>query len=56
MKRQKQIDSVTPVALAATLADMPRLEIVYKPIGWFREYERNPRNNDAAVDRMCAHV
>jgi DNA modification methylase len=35
---------------------MPRMEIVYKPIGWFKEYARNPRKNDAAVDRMCASI
>ena len=32
------------------------MEIVYKPIGWFKEYARNPRKNDAAVDRMCASI
>jgi DNA modification methylase len=32
------------------------MEIVYKPITWFREYPRNPRRNDAAVDRMCASI
>jgi len=34
----------------------PRMEIVYKPIDWFREYIRNPRKNDSAVDRMCASI
>ena len=32
------------------------MEIVYRPIDWFREYVRNPRKNDAAVDRMCASI
>ncbi len=32
------------------------MEIVYKPITWFKEYGRNPRKNDAAVDRMCASI
>src|SRR5277367_4918768 len=38
------------------IAGVPRLEIVYKPVSWFREYIRNPRKNDAAVDRMCALI
>jgi DNA modification methylase len=33
-----------------------RMEIVYKPIEWFKEYGRNPRKNDAVVDRMCASI
>jgi ParB-like chromosome segregation protein Spo0J len=33
-----------------------RMEIIYKPISWFKEYARNPRRNDAAVDRMCASI
>jgi len=32
------------------------MEIVYKPIDWFREYARNPRKNDDAVDRMCGSI
>ena len=32
------------------------LEIVYRPIEWFREYGRNPRKNDAVVDRMVASI
>ena len=35
---------------------MPRLGVVYKPIGWFRPYERNPRKNDKAVDRIRASI
>jgi DNA modification methylase len=38
------------------LPDLPKMEIIYKPIGWFKEYGRNPRKNDAAVDRMCASI
>src|SRR6201997_2352291 len=49
------INSVTGVE-PTNLAGMPRLEIVYRPITWFREYGRNPRKNDAAVDRMCASI
>jgi hypothetical protein len=30
--------------------------IVYKTIGWFEEYARNPRKNHAVVDRMCASI
>jgi hypothetical protein len=26
------------------------------PLSRFVEYERNPRKNDAAVDRMCASI
>src|ERR1035438_9103491 len=36
--------------------NVPRMEIVYRPIDWFREYSRNPRKNDAVVDRMCASI
>jgi ParB-like chromosome segregation protein Spo0J len=39
-----------------SLFGMPRLEIVYRPIIWFKEYAQNPRKNDAAVDRMCASI
>ncbi|MGD1094228.1 MAG: DNA methyltransferase [Bryobacteraceae bacterium] len=52
----------TPDLPSVTMVDphaipgVPRLEIVYKPIDWFREYIRNPRRNDAAVDRMCASI
>ena len=34
----------------------PQLEIVHRPLSWFRPYERNPRNNDKAVDRMVASI
>src|ERR1700735_2428266 len=48
-----EINSITAVD---SLPGMARLEIVYKPITWFKEYGRNPRKNDAAVDRMCASI
>ncbi len=34
----------------------PELEIVHRPLPWFRPYGRNPRNNDKAVDRMVASI
>ena len=34
----------------------PKLEIVYRALQWFRPYERNPRKNDKAVDRMRASI
>lgn len=34
----------------------PRLEVVYKPLDWFAPYERNPRKNDKAVDRIRASI
>jgi DNA modification methylase len=30
--------------------------VVYRPIEWFKPYERNPRKNDQAVDRMVASI
>ena len=36
--------------------DMPRLVIEYRPLDWFKPYERNPRKNDKAVDRMRASI
>ncbi len=36
--------------------ETPRLEIVYKPIGWFKPYERNPRKNDSAVEKIRASI
>src|ERR1700733_1909034 len=33
-----------------------RMQIVYRPIEWFKQYGRNPRKNDAVVDRMCASI
>ncbi|MGD1092191.1 MAG: DNA methyltransferase [Bryobacteraceae bacterium] len=50
-----EVTSSIAVDLQA-IPDFPRMEIVYKPIGWFREYIRNPRKNDGAVDRMCASI
>jgi DNA modification methylase len=35
---------------------VPRLETVYRPIAWFQPYERNPRKNDKAVDRIRASI
>jgi hypothetical protein len=42
-------------ALPAIMTDI-HMEIVYRPTIWFREYGRNPRKNDAVVDRMCASI
>jgi DNA modification methylase len=50
-----KITCVTEVGPPA-IADVARMEIVYKPISWFKEYSRNPRKNDGAVDRMCASI
>jgi len=33
-----------------------RLQILYWPIDKLILYARNPRKNDAAVDRMCANI
>ena len=33
-----------------------RIEIETRPISWFQFYARNPRKNDAAVDRMVASI
>jgi len=32
------------------------LKIVTKPLSWLVPYARNPRKNDAVVDRMCASI
>ena len=37
-------------------SQMPRLEVVYRAIEWFKPYERNPRKNDKAVDRIRASI
>ncbi len=50
-----EVNSITPVE-PAMIPGMPRMEIVYRPMTWFREYGRNPRKNDAAVDRMSASI
>lgn len=34
----------------------PRLQVIYWPIEKLQPYVRNPRKNDAAVDRMCASI
>lgn len=36
--------------------ETPHLEVVYRPVDWFKPYERNPRKNDGAVDRMVASI
>ena len=38
------------------LANLTTLRIEYWPIEGLVEYPRNPRKNDAAVDRMCASI
>jgi DNA modification methylase len=47
---------INSIAAVEPIPGMPRMEIVYKPISWFKEYGRNPRKNDAAVERMCASI
>ncbi len=37
-------------------AETPRIETVYRPIAWFQPYERNPRKNDKAVERIRASI
>lgn len=36
--------------------EKPRLEVVYRSIAWFQPYERNPRKNDKAVERIRASI
>jgi hypothetical protein len=48
-----EINSITAIE---PVSGMPRMEIVYKPIGWFKEYFRNPRKNYTAVVRMCESI
>src|SRR5271156_1205489 len=50
-----EITSAIAVDLQA-IENCPRMEIIYKPIGWFKEYARNPRKNDSVVNRMCASI
>ncbi len=40
----------------ATTIKSPQMEIQFWPIDKFVFYARNPRKNDAAVDRMCASI
>jgi len=47
---------ITSVPEIEAIPGVPRMEIIYKPIIWFREYIRNPRKNDSVVDRMCASI
>ena len=35
---------------------MPRIQVVYKPLDWFKPYKNNPRKNDAVVGRMVASI
>jgi len=53
MNDQQDVNSAaaSPAIIAGA-----RMEIVYKPISWFKEYGRNPRKNDKVVDRMCASI
>src|ERR1035438_8781243 len=32
------------------------LNLVYRPLSWFKPYGKNPRKNDGAVDRMVASI
>ena len=43
-------------AKSVVMPPPPQLEIVIWPIDRFVLYARNPRKNDAAVDRMCASI
>lgn len=36
--------------------EAPRIQVVYKPLSWFRPYKNNPRKNDAVVDRMVDSI
>src|SRR5258708_593344 len=45
-----------PAKSPATSSVYQRLRVAYWTIGRFKPYERNPRKNDAAVDRMCASI
>src|SRR5580658_8022297 len=47
--------SPAPVGLIVN-QPAPQLEIVHRPLSWFRHYVRNPRNNDKAVDKMVASI
>ena len=40
----------------ATSSAAPRLRVEYWPIERLKPYERNPRKNDKAVDRMRASI
>src|ERR1700683_2051823 len=46
---------LSPAAALPAIGD-GRMEIVYRPIEWFKEYGRNPRKNDAVVDRLGAAI
>jgi hypothetical protein len=37
-------------------AAAPHIEVVYRPIAWFKPYEKNPRKNDHAVERIRASI
>jgi DNA modification methylase len=49
-------ENVISAAASPAVVAGVRMEIVYRPIEWFKEYGRNPRKNDAVVDRMCASI
>ena len=36
--------------------EVTRIEVVYKPLSWFRPYENNPRKNNAVVERMVDSI
>src|SRR5580704_7515677 len=58
-KPSKIVDSIGLIPTPAELvrrAPVQQLEIVHRPLSWFRPYERNPRNNNKAVDRMVASI
>ncbi len=46
----------TKQAKEEILPPIKHLKIVYWPIEKLKAYERNPRKNDAAVERMCASI
>lgn len=43
-------------AKEAILSPIKHLKIVYWPIEKLKHYAKNPRKNDAAVERMCASI
>lgn len=46
----------TDVITANATKTAAQLEIVYRSLEWFQPYERNPRKNDKAIDRMEASI
>lgn len=45
-----------PGAGRKSTVNNPHIQIVYRPIAWFKPYEHNPRKNDKAVDRIRASI